>query len=214
MYMEVRKMDLIKHSIDVDDLHKIKDMLDPNKEIVFACIGTMRSPLDSVAPRIGSILSQNGYNVIGTQEYQLHAKTIPQRYTEEIEALDKNIYQVVALDACIPTETNFNIIIENSPIKPGLGVSKTLMCIGDYAIKINSYKILNDYEEAFRKNVLSAYTWLYLSLEEEEQLKLDNLVHSIANKLMSFISVNKAEQQVAACCYNNIKGDVLSEQNI
>jgi hypothetical protein len=46
-----------------------------SKMQIFVCIGTPLSKADSIAPRIGSILSNLGYNVIGTMDNPIHALT-------------------------------------------------------------------------------------------------------------------------------------------
>ena len=102
-----------------------------NDDIVFVCIGTDRSTGDSLAPFVGMYLEGLGYkNVYGTIDNPVHAINLK----DTIENLPKD-KKVNAIDAALGRETSVgNIDIINGSIKPGAGVGKDLISVGDYSV--------------------------------------------------------------------------------
>jgi len=105
--------------VDLDDLFII-------------CIGTDRSTGDSLAPLVGSMLTEKGYkNVIGTIDDPVHAvnlddklKLIPEGKT------------VLAIDAALGKLHNVGKLHFNKgSLSPGAGVGKELTNVGDFNIQ-------------------------------------------------------------------------------
>ena len=128
----------LKYHMDLID----KDFSDIN----IVCIGTDKSISDSVGPFIGSFLDKEFNNIYGTLKEPIHAMNIYDRL-EEID-LENNL--IIAIDACLSNDIDdlYNITIENVPIKPGLGVGKTLPPVGDISIKVNIGKELDSIFES------------------------------------------------------------------
>lgn len=102
-----------------------------NDDIIFVCIGTDRSTGDSLAPFVGTYLKGLGYtNVYGTLDDPVHALNLK----DTVENLPKD-KKVIAIDAALGKESSVgNIDIVNGSIKPGAGVGKDLISVGDYSI--------------------------------------------------------------------------------
>lgn len=102
-----------------------------NDDIVFVCIGTDRSTGDSLAPFVGTYLKGLGYtNIYGTLDDPVHALNLK----DTVENLPKD-KKVIAIDAALGKESSVgNIDIVNGSIKPGAGVGKDLISVGDYSI--------------------------------------------------------------------------------
>ncbi|GKX68450.1 spore protease YyaC [Inconstantimicrobium mannanitabidum] len=106
------------------------------RPIVFLCIGTDRSTGDSLGPLIGEkirLFSQNNIYIYGNLENPVHAKNLS--YTvEQISIQHKDPY-IIAIDACLGNINSIdNIIIDNSPLQPGLALNKDLPSVGDMRI--------------------------------------------------------------------------------
>lgn len=98
------------------------------KPIYFACIGTDRSTGDALGPLVGSRLEALGFPVVGTLDNPLHAVNLEERLSE----IPKNAY-VVAVDACLGNVSSVGQIKHSKgPVKPGAGVDKDLLPVGDY----------------------------------------------------------------------------------
>lgn len=113
---------------------EFKNLIQSNKEeILFLCIGTDRSTGDSLGPMVGTMLSEEGYNVLGTIDNPVHALNIEQT-VESINELYPD-YTIVAIDACLGKASNVGkIMIHNEPIKPGMALGKELCSVGDISI--------------------------------------------------------------------------------
>lgn len=105
------------------------------REPIFVCVGTMKHMLDSVAPRVGTELSKEGYLVLGTIDNQIHARNLHE-YKALFESFDKNIYEVIGIDAMF-SKSSDKVIELNRPLKPGSGVGKNLLEVGEKTIGIN-----------------------------------------------------------------------------
>ncbi|MGM7720612.1 spore protease YyaC [uncultured Metabacillus sp.] len=126
-----------------EDLHKSinKYIKAKTEDIFIVCIGTDRSTGDSLAPLIGTMLTEKGYkNVIGTLDEPVHAQNLDERLKEVPEGKI-----VVAIDAALGRLRNVgNIGFNKGSLSPGLGVGKELTPVGDYNIQgtvnISGYK--------------------------------------------------------------------------
>lgn len=106
------------------------------KCIVFICIGTDRSTGDSLGPLVGYKLTGMNYSnvyVYGNLDEPVHAKnlneTVKKIYAEHVKPF------IVAIDACLGKIENVGCLcIGKGSIKPGSGVKKELLPIGDMYI--------------------------------------------------------------------------------
>lgn len=106
------------------------------KSIVFICIGTDRSTGDSLGPLVGYKISSTKYSnvyVHGNLDEPVHAKNL-----EQVIKLINEIYEkpfVVAIDACLGRMEHVGYItVGEGSIKPGSGVNKDLVPVGDMHI--------------------------------------------------------------------------------
>ena len=106
------------------------------KGVVFLCIGTDRSTGDSLGPLIGYKLKGKRIKraeVIGTLEKPVHAMNLEQ-YLKAVR-LGFPDHLIVAVDASVGNIEHIGYItLGKGPLKPGLGVSKELMAVGDIFI--------------------------------------------------------------------------------
>lgn len=104
---------------------------------IILCIGTDRSTGDSLGPltgwRLAPLLKGLGAQLYGTVDEPVHAVNL-----EEImkEIKPKAFRQpVIAVDACLgQVSSPGTILVENSPLRPGIGVRKNLPSVGDISI--------------------------------------------------------------------------------
>lgn len=106
-----------------------------NDKIQFVCIGTDRSTGDSLAPLVGTMLTQLGYtNVIGTIDDPLHNLN----KKEKLKLIDPS-KTVIAIDAAVGNKENIGqLSISEGFIQMGVAVRKDKehnLEVGDYAIK-------------------------------------------------------------------------------
>lgn len=124
-----------------EELKKRISKLDENqdKEIVFFFIGTDRSTGDCYAPLVGTFCNKmrkvnERVVFVGSLENPVHAQNL----NSSVEMIRENYKNsiVIAVDACLSKEENLSqIIISNTPIKPGVALNKKLTEIGDISIK-------------------------------------------------------------------------------
>jgi len=106
------------------------------KCIVFICIGTDRSTGDSLGPLVGYKLAGINYRnvyVYGNLDEPVHAKNL----NETIKKVHENHTKpyIVAIDACLGRIENVGCLcIGKGSIKPGSGVKKELLPVGDMYI--------------------------------------------------------------------------------
>lgn len=114
---------------------ELSNMLPNNKEIVILCIGTDRSTGDSLGPLVGYHLHKfKQLNVYGDLNNPVHALNLE----DTLKIIHKNHDNpfIVAVDACLGSVKSVgNIILNDSPLKPGAGVGKNLPEVGDASIK-------------------------------------------------------------------------------
>lgn len=99
----------------------------------FVCIGTSRSTIDMVAPCIGTILDENNFEVIGTEDDNLHALNM-WRKTKILDKLDKTRYQVIAIDAAVSSK---QVSVNTFPVQPGKAMKKILPKLGEISIHVS-----------------------------------------------------------------------------
>lgn len=105
-------------------------------DIVFLCIGTDCSTGDSLGPMVGYKLSKrriNGFTIYGTLSHPVHALNLSDTLLQ-INKHHRNAL-VIAIDASIGTSAHVGYVtLNDSPLKPGLGVKKTLPHVGHLSI--------------------------------------------------------------------------------
>lgn len=112
----------------------LKEVLE--EKILIFCIGTDKYIIDSLAPLLGSLLSDSGIplQVFGTLDNPIHAENIEMRIKEINDKFPE--YKIIAIDACLGEKDNVGLIkFKEGSINPGAGVHKKLPSIGDYAIE-------------------------------------------------------------------------------
>ncbi|HBH0590513.1 TPA: spore protease YyaC [Clostridioides difficile] len=173
-------MDILKISYNnLNAISKISEVLRDivNEDTLIVCIGSDRVLADSLAPMIGSILEKSTIRnkIFGVLGDSIHALNLEQK----IQAI-KNNYpnsNIIAIDACISKISDkVTIIISNKPVKPGLGVDKKLLEVGDYSIvgiigrnKYDIYdtsdpELILDLADVISKSLIS------ILLEKEERM--------------------------------------------
>ncbi|MCM3006560.1 spore protease YyaC [Priestia koreensis] len=106
------------------------------RNIVIVCIGTDRSTGDSLGPLVGTKLKEKGLNsfhVYGTLEEPIHAINLKET-VQRIYQMHQNPF-IVGIDACLGRMKSVgNVCIGTGPVKPGAGVNKELIPVGDIHI--------------------------------------------------------------------------------
>lgn len=115
-----------------DQLTEIFRQVDPDRPIVFVCIGTDRSTGDSLGPLVGSRLRKYSFNDIhlyGTLDDPVHAVNLVETMTRVHS--DHPHSFIVGIDACLGQTTSVGSVkIAGGPVKPGSGVNKELPPVG------------------------------------------------------------------------------------
>lgn len=116
------------------ELHKAisKYIKEDSNNIFIVCIGTDRSTGDSLAPLIGTALTEQGYSsVIGTIDDPVHAVNLDERLKTVPEGMT-----VLAIDAALGRIQNVGKLSFNKgSLSPGSGVGKDLTKVGDFNIQ-------------------------------------------------------------------------------
>lgn len=95
--------------------------------MIFLCVGSDRSTGDALGPLVGTELEKLGYNVIGTLDEPLHAVNLEER----IKDIPAGTY-TIAVDACLGQMSSVGQVRhKKGPLKPGAGVNKDLIPVGD-----------------------------------------------------------------------------------
>lgn len=106
------------------------------KSIVFVCIGTDRSTGDSLGPLIGYKINDLKYKNIyvhGSLDEPVHAKNIDKVMEYIFNQYEKPF--IIAVDACLGKMDHIGFVsVGEGSIKPGSGVKKDLMPVGDMYI--------------------------------------------------------------------------------
>lgn len=132
-YINIYSISAFKNFTDELLLLIQKGIKDGYKSVVFVCIGTDRSTGDSLGPligyKIGNLKYKNVY-VHGNLDNPVHAKNLDE--VMKNIALKHSKPFVVAIDACLGKMDHVGFItIGEGSIKPGSGVNKELIPVGD-----------------------------------------------------------------------------------
>lgn len=102
-----------------------------NHHVIFFCIGSDRSTGDCLGPLVGNFLKKQGYeNVMGTIDDTINAENIEQK----IKKIPKNKH-IIVIDSTLSSRQFIGkYFVEQSGLKPGAGLGKSLPVIGDYHI--------------------------------------------------------------------------------
>ena len=109
-----------------------------NAAPVILCIGTDRSTGDSLGPLIGYLLEQKHglqrrCNIYGTLQTPIHALNLLDT-VKHIDAAHAGA-PIICVDASLGTPDRIgSITLSQRPLRPGLGVNKSLPSIGDISI--------------------------------------------------------------------------------
>lgn len=112
-------------------------ILKTNRPIIFLCIGTDRSTGDSLGPLVGHKLKEvkrKNLYIYGSLSNPIHAKNLCD-ILEKIRANFTNPY-IVAIDSSLGNFQDVGkIIIDKTPLCPGLALGKNIPPIGNMSIK-------------------------------------------------------------------------------
>jgi putative sporulation protein YyaC len=140
-----KKAEILINSSDVDaeallaqKLHKLILKLKKDySEIVVLCVGTDRCTGDSLAPLVGTLLTEGGQlagkcTIVGTLDNPVHARNLE----DTLATIDTATTLVIAIDACLGSfERVGSIELSDKALKPGAGVGRELPHVGDISIK-------------------------------------------------------------------------------
>lgn len=134
----------IEDSFDMEAFAKgLSDMIGTDRPVLFLCIGTDCSTGDSLGPLIGHQLSavdSRKCRVIGTLKRPVTATNL--RYVLDTIRQISPQPCIIAIDAALGQEGRIGqITISKKPLRPGLGVKKSLPAVGEISITgiIGSY---------------------------------------------------------------------------
>ncbi|ABO68768.1 MULTISPECIES: spore protease YyaC [Geobacillus] len=101
--------------------------------IAIVCIGTDRSTGDSLGPLVGTMLQEKPltrFHVYGTLEEPIHAVNLEEK-VEAIQLIHGDPF-MIAVDACLGRLKSVGAItVAKGPVRPGAGVNKQLLPVGD-----------------------------------------------------------------------------------
>lgn len=103
--------------------------------LCFVNIGTDKCIGDCLGPLVGTLLEmENISDVYGTLQRPLHALNLSKEVPDILDA-NPNAF-VIGIDACLGSkgDTLGEILLRNTPIRPGKGVGKELPVVGDLSI--------------------------------------------------------------------------------
>ena len=126
----------------------IKDIVDMDREVVFICIGSDYTTGDTFGPFVGLKLRRMGVpNVYGTIYDTIHAGNLKSRI-KEIREEHPNAF-IIGVDSCLGAADKLkDIVIKDTPLKPGVGVNKDLGIVGNACI-LGQVNIINRTFPAF-----------------------------------------------------------------
>lgn len=133
-------MELNVHYNDVNASHILGEALreiiyQDNGKIVIVCIGSDRVIFDSLGPLVGTLLLDIGISVpiFGSLEDPINSENIEIRI-EEIQTNFPN-HKVVVIDSGLGEKLDVGlIVVKDGSIKPGAGIDKNILPVGDYVI--------------------------------------------------------------------------------
>lgn len=107
-----------------------------DRDIVLLCVGSDRSTGDSLGPLIGHKLQRtlnNKMYIYGTLKEPVHAVNL-EYMVETIYDIHKEPF-IIAVDASLGTRNHIGYVtLSDMPLRPGLGVKKSLPEVGDICI--------------------------------------------------------------------------------
>ncbi len=155
----------LEYNFDTNAFAKgLSDMIGSKESLLFLCIGTDCSTGDSLGPLVGHKLSDidgKDIHIVGSLENPVTALNL--------EKVLDSIYHtypgacVIAIDAAIGREDCIGqITISRHPLRPGLGVKKSLPAVGEISITgiIGSFSLSNP------SNIQSIRLSLVMSMAE------------------------------------------------
>ncbi|TYS60493.1 spore protease YyaC [Sutcliffiella horikoshii] len=116
----------------------LRDLLKPHlgKEIIVVCVGTDRSTGDSLGPFVGSHLEKRKLKTIqvyGTIDQPVHAVNLEERMAAIFQSHPGAF--IIGIDSALGRRDCVGEIrVRNKPLKPGEGVKKELMEVGECSI--------------------------------------------------------------------------------
>lgn len=128
-------MDLLNHPLDENVLSEALQEVIPihfnSYNVLFFCIGSDRSTGDSLGPLVGSFLKKKGYtNIIGTLNDNVTAENI----ALQISKIPTNKH-IIVVDSTLSSKQHIGkYFINDSGLKPGAGLGKSLPVVGEYSI--------------------------------------------------------------------------------
>lgn len=130
-------MELFRTNYKNPDIKKFVRVLSPyiNENNLIVCIGTDKCIGDCLAPLVGTLLMDKGYDypLYGTLKYPVHAVNIKDKL-KEIRNKYPNKF-IIAIDASVGEESRIGeIVVSDTPIHPGKGVGKVLPDVGNISI--------------------------------------------------------------------------------
>lgn len=106
------------------------------RDMVLLCVGSDRSTGDSLGPLIGHKLQRilrNKVYIYGTLNEPVHAVNLS-TVVENIYEIHKEPF-IIAVDASLGTKSHIGYVtLSDTPLRPGLGVKKSLPEVGDICI--------------------------------------------------------------------------------
>lgn len=130
-------------------MDKLINMVDRDKMPIFVCIGTMKVNFDSVGPRLGTLLKDEGYIVFGTETEQIHALNYEASIRKIVSMYDSSLYQIIPVDATAHVKALNRLkdyTVYQEACKPGSGSGKNLSRLGTVFIGINVADEYDDYD--------------------------------------------------------------------
>lgn len=104
-------------------------------DIIIIGIGTDKDTMDCLGCLVGTLATTKCENikVYGTLQEPIHALNIDKRIGSILET-HKNSF-IVGIDACLGSEEDYmKVIYKDKPIRPGAGIGKNLINVGDVSL--------------------------------------------------------------------------------
>lgn len=158
-------------------IDRILKKIDLGRIPYFVFIGTDRSYIDGIAPRLGTRL-KTLYKTLGKEEKNLDAKTIEDFYNSTIKLIDRTKYQVIGVDCGYhDNKISDREILISDGIKPASYLGKVLPKIGEFGLVVNTSLYVNSLSE-------------FLTTEYREDIKsLEELTYNTILKLFDFYPI-------------------------
>jgi len=109
--------------------------IEPERDLVYLCIGTDRATGDCLGPLVGSRLKNLSPMacVYGTLEKPVHATNLKEALQEIASSYNRPY--IIAVDACLGNAERIGYInVRRGTLKPGTALNKALPEVGDFHI--------------------------------------------------------------------------------